>query len=125
MAGLENKIVLITGASAGIGAATALHFASIGCRLSLVGRNREHLEEVAAQCRASGSPDVVVVVKDLSTLEGCDEAMADSLGHFNGNFECTSIAVVMLDSPSRAGCSGQQCGSHAYGQPGKGHICPI
>ena len=46
---IANKRVLITGASRGIGAELARHFAKEGCRLSLVARNRENLESILGQ----------------------------------------------------------------------------
>lgn len=50
--------MLITGASSGIGAATALAFARHGSRLELGARRLEKLEEVAEKCRQAGSPSV-------------------------------------------------------------------
>jgi short-subunit dehydrogenase len=47
--------VLITGASSGIGAALARHYARAGARLSLGGRDARRLEEIAADCRARGA----------------------------------------------------------------------
>ena len=44
---LEGKIVFITGASSGIGAATALAFADEGCRLLLAARRLSKLREIA------------------------------------------------------------------------------
>jgi short-subunit dehydrogenase len=46
---------LITGASSGIGAALARHYAHAGVRLSLGGRDARRLEEIAADCRARGA----------------------------------------------------------------------
>ena len=46
----EGKVVLITGASAGIGAATGVHFASLGAQIALVARNSENLKNVQTQC---------------------------------------------------------------------------
>lgn len=48
----SGKVVLITGASSGIGAATALHFARLGADLSLTGRDSQALAKVAAECKA-------------------------------------------------------------------------
>lgn len=48
-----GKVVLITGASSGIGAATAIHFANLGASLSITGRNLNNLNKVASQCRKS------------------------------------------------------------------------
>ena len=50
-----DKVVLITGASEGIGAAAAVAFAREGARLVLAARSLARLEEVAARCRAARS----------------------------------------------------------------------
>ncbi len=47
-------LVVITGASAGVGRATALRFARAGARLALIARDREPLEETAAEVAALG-----------------------------------------------------------------------
>jgi NADP-dependent 3-hydroxy acid dehydrogenase YdfG len=52
-------VVLVTGASSGIGRASALAFADRGARLLLSSRSPEELEEVAAQCRARGATALV------------------------------------------------------------------
>lgn len=48
-----NKVVLVTGASSGIGAETAIQFAKQNAKLVLTGRNRENLEKTAKQCEAA------------------------------------------------------------------------
>ncbi|KAH6932385.1 hypothetical protein HPB50_005101 [Hyalomma asiaticum] len=50
------------GASSGIGEGTALHFASLGCWLSLTSRNQVSLQRVADACRARGAPEDKVTV---------------------------------------------------------------
>lgn len=50
---LQNKVVLITGASGGIGAATAILFARAGSNVILTARREEALKEVAAACTAA------------------------------------------------------------------------
>ena len=57
---LKGAVVVITGASSGIGGATALAFAKHGARLELSARRIDRLNSVAEQCRAAGSPDVNV-----------------------------------------------------------------
>ena len=56
---------LITGASSGIGAALARHYAGLAVRLSLQGRNAERLEAVAAACRARGA-EVATALLDVT-----------------------------------------------------------
>jgi len=62
---LKEKIVFITGASAGIGAATALAFASEGARLLLAARRAGRLAEVASSCKERGAPAVHSIDLDV------------------------------------------------------------
>ena len=55
---LKKSVVAITGASSGIGEATALAFARKGSRLALGARRLDRLNAVAEKCREAGSPDV-------------------------------------------------------------------
>lgn len=55
---LKGSVVAITGASSGIGEATALAFARKGSRLALGARRLDRLNAVAQRCRDRGSPDV-------------------------------------------------------------------
>src|SRR5215510_2351583 len=67
---LEGRTVLVTGASSGIGRATALGLAAEGARLLLVGRTPERCEETLAEIRRrSGRDDSVMLRADLSSLK--------------------------------------------------------
>jgi short-subunit dehydrogenase len=59
-------LTCITGASSGIGAAFARHYAAAGYDLILTGRRREKLEAVAAECRARGAASVEIILAELS-----------------------------------------------------------
>lgn len=58
--GLAGQVVVLTGASSGIGHATALRFAAQGARLVLAARGREGLEAVARECQALGAEALAV-----------------------------------------------------------------
>ena len=55
----RNRVVVVTGASSGIGRETALLFARLGARVALVARRRELLEAVANEARAAGGRAMV------------------------------------------------------------------
>ncbi|XP_067950822.1 3-oxoacyl-[acyl-carrier-protein] reductase FabG-like [Watersipora subatra] len=61
---MKDKVVLITGASSGIGKATAIHFASLGSKLVINGRDESALEETASECK--GAVGVLQVVGDVT-----------------------------------------------------------
>jgi NADP-dependent 3-hydroxy acid dehydrogenase YdfG len=63
---LKNKVVLITGASAGIGAACAEQFAAAGSNLVLVARRNDRLEKLAMQLSKTYSCSVHTAVLDVS-----------------------------------------------------------
>lgn len=65
------KHIVITGASSGIGAALALHYAKPGVVLHLNGRNPERMAQVAHACQARGAQAHVALidVRDQKTLE--------------------------------------------------------
>lgn len=65
---MSGKTALITGASSGIGAASAVQLAKDGFDLILAARRKEKLDEVAEKCRAEGV-DVLVVPTDTSNEE--------------------------------------------------------
>src|SRR5689334_17020867 len=69
MIDLSGKVVIITGASRGIGAATALVFARAGARGIVINykRDREAAAQVAAECRQSGA-EVLIHRADVSRL---------------------------------------------------------
>jgi NADP-dependent 3-hydroxy acid dehydrogenase YdfG len=62
---LQGKIVFITGASAGIGAATALAFAGEGAKLLLAARRVEKLAGIAEEARKRGAQDVHTFALDV------------------------------------------------------------
>ncbi len=64
---LKDAVVLITGASSGIGEATAYAFAAEGARLLLAARRLERMQEAAPKLREAGAADVHVVALDVTS----------------------------------------------------------
>ncbi|XP_050029203.2 3-oxoacyl-[acyl-carrier-protein] reductase FabG-like isoform X2 [Dermacentor andersoni] len=81
---LRGKVALITGASSGIGESTALHFASLGCWLSLTARSKANLERVAEACSQQGIPrdKVLVVPGDVSVEKDVADVVEKTVKHF-------------------------------------------
>ena len=76
---LKGAVVVITGASSGIGEATAIAFARKGARLELGARRLEKLNAVAQKCRAAGSPDVNVRLLDVGSRASARAFVAATL----------------------------------------------
>jgi NAD(P)-dependent dehydrogenase (short-subunit alcohol dehydrogenase family) len=72
---LKDKVVVVTGASSGIGRATAAALARHGARVMLVSRTKEKLEELRDEIRAEGGKAEVYPC-DLSDLDAIDKMVA-------------------------------------------------
>jgi NAD(P)-dependent dehydrogenase (short-subunit alcohol dehydrogenase family) len=68
---LRGKVVVMTGASSGIGRAASIRFAARGARVVLAARRLAALEEVAVECRAAGG-EAIVRATDVCNYVGGD-----------------------------------------------------
>ena len=64
---LENRNILVTGASSGIGKATAIECSKLGAKVVVTGRNEERLNQTLADLEGEGH---LAIVADLATDEG-------------------------------------------------------
>ncbi|WP_405924190.1 SDR family oxidoreductase [Streptomyces sp. NBC_00035] len=81
MPGIDGKVVAITGASGGIGEATALLLAERGARLVLGARRTERLEELVARIEKAGG-EAVQIRTDVTRREDLHALVAVSGEHF-------------------------------------------
>lgn len=72
---LEGKTILVTGASSGIGRATAVECSKMGAKLVITGRNESRLKETFDALEGEGN---LMIQADLSTEEGIDKIANES-----------------------------------------------
>ncbi len=77
---LHGKTVVITGASSGIGEATAYEFAKHGARLVLVARRAERLAEIAELCRKDHNVEVQCIEADVRNQAQITSLLHDNIG---------------------------------------------
>ena len=66
---LENKTILVTGASSGIGRATAIECSKMGAKLVITGRNEERLQETFGQLEGEGHVQVIAELTDSADVK--------------------------------------------------------
>ncbi|PCI37268.1 MAG: short chain dehydrogenase [Elusimicrobia bacterium] len=85
MKDLKDKTVLVTGASSGIGRATALAFAKRGCRVALAARRTDKLAALAENLKGKGVQTLVIAcdVKDRAQAKNAVEAVIKEWGQLH------------------------------------------
>ena len=100
-----GKVVLVTGASSGIGAATAIYLSQLGASLSLHGRNVQNLQKVADKCQKAH-----LVTGELTNENDVKSILDSTLKHHGkldvlvnnaGIIESGSIETTTLDQYDR------------------------
>jgi NAD(P)-dependent dehydrogenase (short-subunit alcohol dehydrogenase family) len=92
---IKNKVVLITGASSGIGAATAMAFNQAGARLAIAARRKEKLDELANLVN-----DALILETDLSVEAKAMEMVDRTLSHFGRIDILINNAAAIIVSPA-------------------------
>ena len=90
------KVALITGASRGIGKATAEKFARNGYNLALVSRSKESLEKVKEEIGGTGS-EILIFPADVSDFERAQEIVKEVHDHFGRIDVLVNNAGTTLD----------------------------
>ena len=87
---IKGKVVIVTGASSGIGEATAREFGREGARVVLAARRLDRLEEIAKEIDTLGSgAETLVVQADLSRLEDIQSLIQRTMKRFG----CIDVLV--------------------------------
>lgn len=96
---LQGRVILVTGAGAGIGAEAARSFAHFGATVVLVGRTQKKLEAVYDAIEASGGPQPVIFVMDFAKAQGDDyqnlhDGLQQEFGRLDGLLNNAGILGV-------------------------------
>ncbi len=78
---LNQKIVLVTGGSSGIGRAAALAFATEGAQVMITARRADKAAETVDLIRAAGG-DAAFTVCDVRQRDQCDRTVAETIAHY-------------------------------------------
>jgi NAD(P)-dependent dehydrogenase (short-subunit alcohol dehydrogenase family) len=91
----HSEVVLVTGASSGIGRASAIEFAKRGASLVLVSRSATTLADAAADCRAAGATAVECFPADVLDADAVQRAVDRATGTFGRLDVVVHAATVM------------------------------
>ena len=78
---MNKKVVIITGASSGIGLACAREFSNHGFKVVMAARNIEKLLEIVQELKQS-NPDIIAVQTDVSLETDCKKMIDETIVHF-------------------------------------------
>ncbi len=113
---MEAKVVLITGAASGFGAATAKHFVSLGYKnLALVDVDEENLSKIAKECQSEGAKvqELLTDLSDHAATEGVVPRVIEEFGRWLTNLFLLRWLWLHTGDyyfcMSRSGYLGQQC----------------
>src|SRR5436305_1150216 len=95
---LGETVALVTGASSGIGEATALELARLGAGVALVARRRDRLEQLAGKIQQAGAR-ALVIEADMSSLEEARTAVERTVSELGRLDTLVNNAGVMLLGP--------------------------
>lgn len=95
---LNGTTALVTGASSGIGEATARQLAALGANVALVARREDRLDAVAKDIEGAGGK-ALVIVADVARQEDAEAAVAKTVSGFGGIDVLVNNAGVMLLGP--------------------------
>jgi NADP-dependent 3-hydroxy acid dehydrogenase YdfG len=98
---LTGTTALVTGASGGIGAATARSLAAQGAHLALVARRKDRLDDIAGQIRATGGT-ALVIEADITDQTQAAAAVEQTVQTFGGLDALVNNAGIMLLGPAES-----------------------
>lgn len=96
---VQGKVVIVTGATSGIGLAAARRLLEEGARVSVVGRSAEKTERTADELRRATGGDVVGITCDVSVEPDVERAVDETIRRFGRIDAIVNNAGMMLFKP--------------------------
>jgi len=90
--GIRNRVALVAASSQGIGLAAAEAFAAEGCRIAMCSRNRQRLEDAAAQIRKRQNAEIFAEPVDVTDSAAVSSFVAEVANKFGSIDICVSNA---------------------------------
>jgi NAD(P)-dependent dehydrogenase (short-subunit alcohol dehydrogenase family) len=92
---VKDSVIVVTGASSGIGRATALRCASAGAAVVLAARRAEALDEVARKCEAAGAEALAVPtdVTDAGAVQALARRAVERFGRLDVWVNCAALTA--------------------------------
>lgn len=90
---LSNKQILVTGASSGIGRATAIHISKLGAKVVMVARRLDELENTLKMLDGKGHKYYHFDLTTISDIEGFIKNIVKEVGPFDGFVHCAGIGT--------------------------------
>lgn len=100
---LTGKHILVTGASSGIGKATAIYISKLGAMVTLVARNEKKLEDTLSKLEGEGHSVYPFDLKQVQEIEALINNIVSQKGALNGLVHCSGIATMRPLSMTRTG----------------------
>ncbi len=95
---ISGKVVVITGASSGLGEATARHLAPLGAKLVLGARRTDRLEKLVAEIKAARG-EAIAVATDVTKASDVEKLVATAIKQFGKIDVLVNNAGLMALAP--------------------------
>lgn len=93
---LEGKVIVVTGASSGIGQQVAISCSQMGAKVAMIGRHVERLNETSSQMAGDGHMAIAYDLTDFVHLKDMVKDIVTKMGTIDGLVNCAGISTTNL-----------------------------